>query len=56
MTTSTLKIGTMLYEEMKARTISIFKGDYEPASSQPMVWFSSIKSLANVRSENPVWE
>jgi predicted transcriptional regulator len=51
MATRTLKIGIMPYEEMKARTIAIAKGNYKPAGSEPKVWFSSIKSLANVLSE-----
>ena len=51
MTTRTLKVGIMPYEEMKARTIAIAKGKYKPSASEPKVWFSSIKSLANVLSE-----
>ena len=46
-----MKVGIMPYEEMKARTIAIAKGSYKPAGSEPKVWFSSIKSLANVLSE-----
>ena len=41
----------MPYEEMKSRTIAIAKGKYKPAAGEPKVWFSSIKSLANVLSE-----
>ena len=41
----------MPYEEMKARTIAIAKGKYKLGAGEPKVWFSSIKSLANVLSE-----
>lgn len=51
MTVKTLKVGIMPYEEMKARTIAIAKGKYKLAAGEPKVWFSSIKSLANVLSE-----
>ena len=51
MAAKTLKVGIMPYEEMKARTIAIAKGKYKPAAGEPKVWFSSIRSLANVLSE-----
>ncbi len=46
-----LKIGVMPLEEFKKRTISIAKGAYKPKPDEPKIWFSSIKSLANVLSE-----
>ena len=51
MATRTLKVGIMPYAEMKARTIAIAKGKHKPSANEPKVWFSSIKSLANVLSE-----
>ena len=51
MTAKTLRVGIMPYEEMKSRTIAIAKGKHKPAAGEPKVWFSSIKSLANVLSE-----
>ena len=51
MTAKTLKVGIMPYEEMKVRTIAIAKGKYKLVAGEPKVWFSSIKSLANVLSE-----
>ena len=41
----------MRYAEMKARTIAIAKGKHKLSACEPKVWFSSIKSLASVLSE-----
>lgn len=49
--TKTLKIGIMPKEEYRKRTIAIAKGEYNPKSGEPKVWFESIKSLAQVLSE-----
>ena len=38
-------------EEYRKRTIAIAKGEYNPKSGEPKVWFESIKSLAQVLSE-----
>lgn len=45
-----LRIGIASREEMKARTIAIARGEYRPSSDDPKVWFTSIKSLAQVLS------
>lgn len=47
----TAKIGIMSLEQYKKRTIAIAKGDYKPRKGEPKIWFTSIKSLANVLSE-----
>lgn len=44
-------IGIMSLEKYKERTIAIAKGQYVPKKNEPKIWFSSIKSLANVLSE-----
>lgn len=49
--TKALKIGIMPKEEYRKRTIAIAKGEYNPKSGEPKVWFESIKSLAQVLSE-----
>jgi len=41
----------MPYEVMKARTIAIAKGKYRPSPSEPKIWFTSLRSLASVLSE-----
>src|SRR3990167_484063 len=45
------KIGVMPLNEFKKRTIDIAKGKYKPKRGEPKIWFSSMKSLANVLSE-----
>ncbi|MDY0320773.1 MAG: hypothetical protein RBR23_03465 [Arcobacteraceae bacterium] len=46
----TLTIGIMSKEQYKQRTIAIAKGIYKPKANEPKVWFESIKSLAQVLS------
>lgn len=46
-----VKVGIMPYREMKARTIAIARGRYKPGPDEPKVWFTSLKSLASVLSE-----
>lgn len=47
---TTMLVGIMSKEEYKARTIAIAKGEYKPKHNEPKVWFESIKSLAQVLS------
>jgi predicted transcriptional regulator len=47
----TLRIGIASYEEMKARTIAIARGQYKPAAGEPKVWFTSAESFARVLSD-----
>jgi predicted transcriptional regulator len=46
----TLKIGIASYEEMKARTLAIARGELKPRPSEPKVWFTSTESFAKVLS------
>lgn len=46
----TLKIGIASPEEMRARTISIARGEIRPAATDPKVWFTSTESFAKVLS------
>ncbi len=46
-----VKVGIMPLDEFKKRTICIAKGKYKPKLDEPKIWFSSMKSLANVLSE-----
>jgi predicted transcriptional regulator len=46
-----VKIGIMPFEAFKKRTIAIAKGKYKPKKNEPKIWFNSIKSLANILSE-----
>lgn len=46
-----VKVGIMPLDQFKKRTIAIAKGQYTPKKDEPKIWFRSIKSLANVLSE-----
>ncbi len=48
----TIRIGIASRDEIQARTIAIARGDYKPQKDEPKVWFTSIKSLAEVLSED----
>jgi predicted transcriptional regulator len=47
---TTLKVGIADYDEMKARTMRIARGEEKPAPSDPKVWFTSTESFAKVLS------
>ena len=47
---TTLKVGIATYEEMKARTMAIARGERRPAPGDPKVWFTSTESFAKVLS------
>jgi predicted transcriptional regulator len=45
-----LCVGIMNKADYIKRTISIAKGEYKPKADEPKVWFESIKSLAQILS------
>jgi predicted transcriptional regulator len=47
---TTLKVGIASYEEMKARTIRIARGEVRGTTHEPKVWFTSTESFAKVLS------
>ncbi len=49
-----LIVGIATYEEMKARSIAIAKGEISPKRSDPKVWFTSVESFAKVLSRRNV--
>jgi predicted transcriptional regulator len=46
----TLKVGIASYEDMKARTIRIARGEVRVDAKEPKVWFTSTESFARVLS------
>ena len=46
----TLKVGIATYEDMKARTLAIARGELQPKAGDPKVWFTSPESFARVLS------
>lgn len=47
----TVKIGTMSQKEIRERTFAIACGKYKPKPDEPKIWFTSIRSLAEVLSD-----
>ncbi|MDZ7591567.1 MAG: transcriptional regulator [Rubrivivax sp.] len=46
----TLKVGIASYEDMKARTMAIARGELRPKPNDPKVWFTSPESFAKLLS------
>lgn len=47
-----ITIGIMPQEKIRERTLAIAKGEYKPKPSDPKIWFTSMKSLAEVLSDD----
>jgi predicted transcriptional regulator len=45
-----LHIGIMPYQDYKKRTLAIARGEYRPRPEEPKVWFESVRSMAQVLS------
>jgi len=45
-------IGIMPQDQIRQRALAIARGDYKPKASEPKVWFTSMKSLAEVLSDD----
>jgi predicted transcriptional regulator len=48
----TIVIGVMSQEKIRARTIAIAKGEYKPKAGEPKIWFTSMRSVAEVLSDS----
>lgn len=48
----TIKIGIMSQKEIRERTLAIARGEYKPRPDEPKIWFTSIRSLAEVLSDD----
>ncbi|AUB79612.1 helix-turn-helix domain-containing protein [Candidatus Thiodictyon syntrophicum] len=44
-------IGIMSQERIRERVLSIARGEYKPKPSEPKIWFTSMRSLAEVLSD-----
>ena len=47
---TTLKVGIASYEQMKARTMAVARGEHRVAPNEPRVWFTSTELFARVLS------
>ncbi len=45
-------IGIMPQEKIRQRVMAIARGDYKPRPGEPRIWFTSMKSLAEVLSDD----
>lgn len=52
MKTKVMKVGIISKEDYRKRTIAIAKGEYKPSKNEPKVWFESVKSMAQVLSND----
>ena len=48
----TIVIGIMSQEKIRARLLAIARGDYKPKATDPKIWFTSMRSLAEVLSDD----
>ena len=44
-------IGIMSQENIRMRVLAIARGDYKPKKNEPKIWFPSMKSVAEVLSD-----
>ena len=44
-------IGIMSQEKIRERVLAIARGEYKPKRGEPKIWFTSIKSVAEVLSD-----
>lgn len=49
---NTLRVGIATYEEMKARSLAIARGEVKRSPDSPRVWFTSVESFAKVLSHS----
>lgn len=47
-----LVIGIMPQEKIRERILAIARGEYRPKPGEPKVWFTSMKSLSEVLSDD----
>jgi predicted transcriptional regulator len=46
-----LRVGIASYQEMKARTLAVARGERRVSPSDPKIWFTSAESFARILSE-----
>lgn len=49
---NTVMIGILPQEKMRERVLAIAKGEYKPEPTEPKIWFTSMRSLAEVLSDD----
>lgn len=51
MSMKTIVIGILPQEQIRARVLAIARGDSKPKPGEPRIWFTSMRSLAEVLSD-----
>ena len=49
---TTMKVGIATYDQMRARTVAIARGEHKPKRGEPKVWFTSMESFARILSDH----
>lgn len=49
--TAPVTIGIMPQDAIRERLLAIARGEYKPQADEPKIWFTSMKSLAEVLSD-----
>lgn len=47
-----IAVGIMPQDKIRQRLLAIARGDYKPKASEPKIWFTSMRSLAEVLSDD----
>ena len=47
-----MTIGVLPQEQIRERVLAIARGEYRPKADEPKIWFTSMKSLAEVLSDD----
>ncbi|MDN5937457.1 MAG: hypothetical protein L0H83_02215 [Salinisphaera sp.] len=47
-----IKIGIMPQDQIRARALAIARGEIKPRPGDPRIWFTSMKSLAEILSDD----
>lgn len=47
----TIVVGMLPQEKIRERVLAIARGDYKPKTTEPKIWFTSMRSLAEVLSD-----
>jgi predicted transcriptional regulator len=50
----TIKIGVMPEDQIRERMLAIASGKYRPSPSEPKIWFTSMKSVAEILSDKNI--
>lgn len=48
----TIVVGILPQEKIRERMLAIARGDYKPKTTDPKIWFTSMRSLAEVLSDD----